>query len=292
MNTAPAAPEITVRPLISVEDCKNFQEIQHRVWVGEPDTEIVPVHVLVTQAQNGGMLLGAFAEDGPASSGRMVGIAFGWPGLAEEGNAVKTKFCSHMVGVLQHWHGRGVGLRLKLAQRQILLDQGITDWVTWTYDPLQRINGAFNIHRLGALCSTYKRNQYGEMQDHLNAGMPSDRFQVDWYLRSERVENALAAQQEPVDWMASHLTILPTRRVGPSIHVNAPVAPNLTFDGQPIAVPVPESVASIRVEAGLLLEWRYFLRETAESCFSAGYQVVDCTLLPDHGWHYIFQPKE
>ena len=40
-------------------------------------------------------------------------------------------------------------LQLKLAQRQAILDQGLTDWVTWTYDPLYRRNAVFNIHRSG-----------------------------------------------------------------------------------------------------------------------------------------------
>ncbi|MCB0113764.1 MAG: hypothetical protein KDD84_06730 [Caldilineaceae bacterium] len=285
-----AKAEITIRKLITVEECQHFQELQHRVWVGEPDTEIVPIHVLITQAQNGGMLLGAFAADGPESHGGMVGIAFGWPGFGQVDGAPALKFCSHMVGVLPPWHGRGVGLKLKLAQRRILLEEGQTDWVTWTYDPLQRVNAAFNLHRLGAVCSTYKRNQYGEMQDHLNAGMPSDRFQVDWYLRSRRVENAVSAQPTHQDWTTGPLAVLPVHPV--SNHVIAPVQAEIEFDGRPIAVPIPDSVASVRVESGLLLEWRHYLREAAESCFAAGYQVVDCVHLPDRGWRYIFVPKE
>ena len=84
-----------------------------------------------------------------------------------------------MAGVLPAWQGQGLGLALKLAQRQAILEQGLTDWVTWTYDPLQRTNAVFNIHRLGAVCNTYKANWYGEMRDGLNAGTPSDRCQVD-----------------------------------------------------------------------------------------------------------------
>lgn len=284
-----AKPDIAIRTLLTVEECQHFQELQHRVWVGEPDTEIVPIHVLITQAQNGGMVLGAYAEDGPESSGGMVGIAFGWPAFGKVEGKPQLKFCSHMVGVLPHWHGRGVGLKLKLAQRQILLEEGQTDWVTWTYDPLQRVNAAFNLHRLGAVCSTYKRNQYGEMHDHLNAGMPTDRFQVDWYIRSEQVENAVSPQPRSVDWAAAQPTVLPIRPVNHL--VNAPVETRLNFDGQPIAVPIPDSVASVRVEGGLLLEWRYYLREMAESCFAAGYQAVDCVHLGDWGWRYMFVPK-
>ena len=40
------------------------------------------------------------------------------------------------MGVAPGYQGRGVGYRLKLAQREAVLDQGI-DLITWTYDPLE-----------------------------------------------------------------------------------------------------------------------------------------------------------
>lgn len=290
MSTQPSYSPITIRPLTSVEDCYHFQETQHRVWVGEGDREIVPIHVLITQSKNGGMLLGAFADDGPEATGGMVGIAFGWPGFARVEGSHRLKFCSHMLGVLPTWHGRGVGLRLKLAQRDSLLAEGLTDWMTWTYDPLQRVNAVFNIHRLGATCTTYIRNLYGEMQDHLNAGMPSDRFQVDWFLCSPRVESALSAQPPQVDWMTVPLQILPSRRLSVGSHLYAPVDSRLTLDGRALAVPLPNSVASLRVENSLLMDWRLFLRHTIEDALGAGYTVVDCVELSQRGWHYILTP--
>jgi predicted GNAT superfamily acetyltransferase len=281
---------ITIRPLRSFEDCYHFQETQHRVWAGEPDREIVPIHVLITQIKNGGMVWGAFAPDGPEATGGMVGLAFGWPGLAQVEGRQQIKFCSHMLGVLPSWQGRGVGLRLKLAQRDYLLAEGLTDWMTWTYDPLQRVNAAFNIHRLGATCATYIRNLYGEMQDHLNAGMPSDRFQVDWRVCSERVESALSAQPPQVDWTTIPLQILPSRRLNVGSHVYAPVDSRLSLDGRALAVPLPHSVASLRVEGSLLMDWRLFLRHAIEESLTAGYTVVDCVELRDRGWYYILTP--
>lgn len=289
--TAQSSP-IIIRPLSSVEDCHHFQETQHRVWVGEPDREIVPIHVLITQIKNGGMVLGAFAADGPEATGGMVGMAFGWPGFAGADGGQRLKFCSHMLGVLPSWQGKGVGLRLKLAQRDYLLAAGLTDWMTWTYDPLQRVNAVFNIRRLGATCATYIRNLYGEMQDHLNAGMPSDRFQVDWHLCSERVESALSAQPLQVDWTTVPLQILPSRRLNVGSHLYAPADPRLSLDGRAVAVPLPHSVASLRVESGLLMDWRLFLRHTIEESLAAGYLVVDCVDLRDRGWHYILTPTD
>ncbi|NJN84274.1 MAG: hypothetical protein HC802_19660, partial [Caldilineaceae bacterium] len=136
-------------------------------------------------------------------TGGMVGAAFWWLGVGVErvdqaaspNPLLKLKACSHMLGVLPEWQGQRVGLRLKLAQREAVLRQGLTDWVTWTYDPLYRPNGVFNIHRLGATCNTYARNVYGELQDDLNRGVPSDRCQVDWRLNSPHVLHDIDARR-------------------------------------------------------------------------------------------------
>jgi hypothetical protein len=69
--------------------------------------------------------------------------------------------------------------------------QGL-ELITWTYDPLLSRNAHINISRLGAVCKTYLRSEYGDMQDGLNAGLPSDRFKVDWWLRSNRVKRRLS----------------------------------------------------------------------------------------------------
>ncbi len=284
--------EITIRPLYSVQECEHFQAVQRQVWGSEGEVDVVPVHVLVTHAKNGGMLLGAFAPDGPTQTGGMVGLAFGWPAFVHVGGQPTLKFCSHMLGVLPRWHSQGIGVRLKLAQRERLLAEGLTDWMTWTYDPLQRVNAVLNIHRLGATCTTYIVDAYGTMDDEFNAAMPSDRFQVDWQMASDRVAYALAADQQPVDWAAHSLQILPTRPLHFGSSLRQPVEAQIVVDERPLAVPLPDGVASLRVEPGLLMAWRLYLRQVMQQSFAAGYQVVDCVALPDSGWHYLLVQRQ
>ncbi|MEX1019257.1 MAG: hypothetical protein WDZ49_06340 [Litorilinea sp.] len=285
---------IEIRPVVNVEGCKNFQELERWVW-GTDDLDVVPIHVLITALKNGGGLLGAYAEDGPDATGRMVGAAFWWLGAgmdprapaADAGRGTgKLKACSHMVGVLPDWQGRHVGLRLKLAQRQAILEQGLTDWVTWTYDPLYRRNGVFNLHRLGATCSTYFRNVYGELNDDLNRGAPSDRCQVDWWIDSEHVARDLQPMRPQPAWQAANLQLLPVRENGRGLvePVDAPVAP----DGRPLAVPIPPEIGVIRqADPALGLAWRFALRAALETGFGAGYTLVDCVHLEGQGWRYI-----
>lgn len=271
------SPAITIRPLSGVDDALHLQSVHAQIWGIVPE-DIVPIHVIVTLAANGGMVLGAYDPAGPAESGGMVGFVLGWLGTTRTG---AVKHVSHIAGVLPAWRGRDIGLSLKLAQRDFVLAQGLTTHVTWTYDPLQRVNGAFNIHRLGAVCTTYKVNVYGTMTDELNKGMPSDRFQVDWHLESERVIHAVTQGRVPSAWEPSRLHRLPA--ADPS---HTPAPPD---DGAPIAVPLPASVSALqRDDRDLLLAWRLYLRTAMQQAFAAGYAVVDCADLAEgHGWHYI-----
>lgn len=289
---------VALRLVKSIEGVEHFVELQRLVWGSDP-LDIVPNHVTVTVFKNGGALLGAYADDGPPTTGGMVGAAFWWLGVAPvtgAGGATvhKLKICSHMAGVLPGWQGRRIGLLLKLKQRELVLEQGLTDWVTWTYDPLQRVNAVLNLHRLGATCNSYFRNVYGTMHDALNAGSPSDRFQVDWHLNSERVLRAATALSEaptnrytlapgeiPPDWQ-----VLPTT---PGRHgLSWPVEVEPPLAGEPLAVPIPDDINLVRrIDRELGLAWRLYTRTVFEAAFASGYVAVDCVHLADKGWHYL-----
>jgi predicted GNAT superfamily acetyltransferase len=280
---------ITIRSIHDVTDCYHFQELERLVWGSEP-TDIVPVHVLITAIHNGGMILGAYDDEGPFSTGGMVGATFWWLGIGADpaqppGSPPRLKACSHMLGIVPEWQGRGIGLRLKLAQRQAVLEQGLTDWITWTYDPLFRVNGVFNIHRLGATCSTYLHNLYGVLSDGLNAGVPSDRCQVDWRLNSPHVLHDISTRRQAQPWDLSAAHILPVQA---GYGFPRPIEQPLELDGRPLAVPIPEDILRIRRADGeLSMAWRLYMRHILERAFAAGYTMVDCIHTPETGWRYI-----
>ncbi len=116
---------------------------------------------------------------------------------AEAPATVKLKHCSHQLGVLPEWQSRGVGYALKVAQREAVLNQGVR-LITWTYDPLESKNARLNIAKLGAVCNTYIRDYYGELRDDLNRGLATDRFQVDWWIASRRIETRLTRNRPPL----------------------------------------------------------------------------------------------
>ncbi|MEZ4862348.1 MAG: hypothetical protein R3C14_13615 [Caldilineaceae bacterium] len=276
--------------LKTFEGCALFQELVRRVWGGDED-DTIPMHVLVTIAKSGGGVLGAFAADGPPEIQGMVGAALWWIGTDKPKGQSKPilKISSHMAGVLPEWQSKGVGAQLKLAQRDYVLQQGLTEWITWTYDPLYRPNGVFNIHRLGATCNTYYRNLYGELNDDLNRGTPSDRCQVDWWLRSERVLAAVEGKGSRAD--SSSVDLASLHRLSTAAAPNGfrqPGAVTVPATGAPLAVPIPDDIGAIRrTDPALGHAWRLYIREIFEAAFAKGYIMVDCVNLAEHGWHYI-----
>jgi predicted GNAT superfamily acetyltransferase len=268
---------IDIRFAESLEDFRWMEALQRQVWSGDL---IVPLPMLTVVAHNGGVALGAW--DGEA----MVGFVFGFIGTddaawyaaeAHRPAMTRLKHCSHMLAVLPEYRDRGVGFKLKLAQRDVVLKQGIR-LITWTFDPLESRNAHLNIARLGTVCNTYKRQVYGAMTDPLNAGLPSDRFQVDWWITSQRVKQRLGGERPGLSlqsFTAAHVPILnPT---APNAAGLPQMIENITEPfGALGLVEIPSDFQSLKAaDLGLAREWKARIRSIFESAFEVGYIVTD-----------------
>jgi predicted GNAT superfamily acetyltransferase len=100
---------------------------------------------------------------------------------------------SHVMAVAKDYQNKGVGARLKWAQRQRALGEGRT-YIKWTWDPMQSRNAHFNLNRLGATVDTYADNFYGIE----SRGLPGDRLFATWTLNSPRVAALAAGAAAPV----------------------------------------------------------------------------------------------
>ena len=266
-------PAITIAPLQTVEQYQTYEELQQIIWQSDP-VEVVPAHLLIALQRHGGLVLGAFAN------GRMIGCLLGFPGRGAPDNPAATgphwQHCSHLVGVLPEWQGRGVGYRLKLAQRAWVLAQGV-ELVTWTYDPLEAANGTLNLGKLGAVCRCYLRNFYGEMAEELNAGLPSDRFEVAWWVAGERVRERVDrgwARPQWRDVLAQGATILNPGRVRTDGWVEP--GPVQLPDGEWVLIEIPARIQALKAASlELALSWRLGVRGACESAFDAGYTACD-----------------
>ena len=270
---------LEIRPVQTHDEYLAVEQIQREVW-GDDDVMVVPNHMLITAQKNGGLLLGAFEVLPETGQEQLVGFVFGFVGLAPSAGSGQAphgqvKHCSHMAGVLPAYQNQNVGYRLKLAQREYVLAQGM-DLITWTFDPLESRNARLNFHKLGATCRTYLRNLYGDMHDELNAGLPSDRFQVDWYIASAHVVSCLHGDQ--IGPSLSGLQAEGVQALNRPLPGDLPRPPQATLPiaGDRLLVHIPAHIQAIKAaDLGLALAWREHTRVLFEAAFAAGYTVVD-----------------
>ena len=59
-------------------------------------------------------------------------------------------------------------------------------------------------------------------------------------------------------------------------------------DGRVLALPLPAEMDVVRRrDAGLGMAWRMYMRAALEGAFAAGYTIVDCVEMGEHGWRYV-----
>jgi predicted GNAT superfamily acetyltransferase len=266
-------PSPVIKLLDTPEEMTTVEELQRAVWPGS-ETDVVPAHMLITAVHNGGIVAGAFVEE------QMIGFVFGFPGLESTPDGPRPKHCSHMMGIHPSYRDSGIGFALKRAQWQMVRHQGL-DHVTWTYDPLLSRNAYLNISKLGAVCNTYRRSEYGDMRDGLNAGLPSDRFQVDWWINTRRVERRLSKrprrplQLDDFSKAAVHplYTPLASSDAGGWMRPPEHFSP---LEGNILLAEIPSDFNALKdADFSLARDWRFFSREVFESAFTAGYIVTD-----------------
>jgi predicted GNAT superfamily acetyltransferase len=272
------------------DEMEAVEGLQRLVWAGA-ETDVVPAHMLLAAIHNGGLLIGAF--EGASS---LVGFVFGFPGLYSTPDGPRPKHCSHLLAVHPDTRSRGLGFALKRAQWQMVRHQGL-DRITWTYDPLLSRNAYLNIARLGAVCSTYLRDEYGSMRDEMNQGLPSDRFQVDWWVNSKRVIRRLSKrprlQLDLAHFLAAGVKIInPSHTDGTSwprpgsvieLEVSAETLDEeVAGVKEPLAlIEIPADFLALKAaEPALSVEWRSHTRALFEDLFQRGYLVTDFIHLP------------
>jgi predicted GNAT superfamily acetyltransferase len=180
------AEDVRIRRAASRADCDSCVLLQRAVW-GLSDLEITSAIQLIATTHAGGLLHVAESPEGQA-----VGFAYAFPAVRDGVGHLH----SDMLAVLPEYQKRGVGVRLKWAQREDALARGI-DLITWTYDPLQARNAHLNLRRLGAEASEFLENFYGITTSALHHGLPTDRLLVRWALNSERVRRIASEGERP-----------------------------------------------------------------------------------------------
>lgn len=187
--------EISIRQIESFSELRAVEELQKEVW-GIPDLDVVPLTHLIAAKAAGGVLLGAFDDQ------TLVGFVYGF--VAEEDGEMAHH--SHMLAVKHAYRNFNLGYKLKLAQREEVLAQGI-NLITWTFDPLQSLNAYFNFTKLGVISDRYVINFYGEEAASFLHQTGTDRFWVKWLLTSDRVVERLNSTKAVLENTSDKLLI-------------------------------------------------------------------------------------
>ena len=239
---------VRVRTLDDPNDLPLAVRIFDEVWPLESGGNNVMTNLLRALVHSGGYA--SVAVD--AASDEVVGAALAVVGRHQQTpgdphSPWHIHLHSHMAGVVERYRNRSIGTAIKLHQRAWALSMKI-DTIVWSFDPLVRRNAWLNLHKLGTEVRGYEPNFYGDMDDAINAGDPSDRVFAWWILDSDR---ATTAAREPL----------------PIIEVESGDDARL--------IPTPEDVVALRrTSPHAALEWRLRVRADFLAAFEEGYDVI------------------
>lgn len=259
MPNATEKPTIVLREVAGEAELRAVEELQKEVW-GIPDLDVVPLTHLVAAKAAGGVLLGAFDRE------ILIGFVYGF--VSHEQGTVAHH--SHMLAVKPVYRNFNLGYKLKLAQRERVLAQGITV-MTWTFDPLQSLNAHFNFNKLGVISDRYFINFYGADAASFLHRNGTDRLWVQWLLTSRRVSGRLEGT----------VSALELEKVIPLVQLGIDDSPrrnDLTegLSHEQALIEIPADINALERRSGeLTIEWRESTRWAFTEAIAAGYLVTD-----------------
>lgn len=245
---------VDIRILRAAAELEAVVDVEIAVW-GLLPRDAVPSALLHVLALRGGLVLGAYDGD------QIIGVLVSLPAHDDDGEWI---LWSHMTGVHAAYQGQGIGAALKRFQREWALGYGYRK-IRWTVDPMQRGNARFNFHLLGAdaamIARVYHVHFYGDMDDDINRGIPSDRIEAEWLIDQPSTHVALPADAP---------SLLHEGDAG------QPVSSGATWDAPAYRVAVPRSLTALRANAPEnVLAWRLAIRDALQAAFAHGYAITD-----------------
>ncbi|MCM3080635.1 GNAT family N-acetyltransferase [Brevibacillus invocatus] len=250
---------ISYRKLETLHQLEEVSQLDALIWEANP----IPTHQTLTAVKNGGLCIGAFHNE------KMIGFVYGFAGYVEK----EVYLCSHMMGIHPAYQNQGIGYRLKMKQAEEAKILGYHT-IRWTYDPLEMRNGFLNISKLGAICSEYIENCYGDMNDRFNQGLPSDRFHVEWFIDSpyQHQRYYLFAGQtiQKQALLAEWEVVADLPRITRKKTIDEQLPSEAYF------IPIPSRFQEIKKQdISLAKEWRSQTREIFQHSFQLGWTVAN-----------------
>ncbi len=273
---------IRIRAASSRADIETCVTLQRAIW-GLSDLEITSTLQLIATLHAGGLLHLAETPDG-----NTIGFTYAFPAI--RGGVAHLH--SDMLAVVPGHQERGVGGRLKWAQREDALRAGVS-LITWTFDPLQARNANLNLHRLGALGMEFLEDFFGVTSSSLDHRLPTDRLLVYWNLRSPRVA---ALSERPQTNLVVPAPPLP-RINEVKWQAGWPVSsePVLELSAPELLLEIPPDWNVLAASAPRVAEgWQSRVKRAFQSYLGRGYIAADFALTEEGGRRrplYILKKK-
>ena len=242
---------VTFRILRTLDELAATEQMQ-RDCLGLADVDLLAGSVLVSCAETGGDVFGAFLDGEPEPAG----ICIGYGGYVNR----RPRVLSEVLAVRPGLRQLGLGAELKKLQAAVALERGFVE-IVWTVDPLRAGNARLNLGKLGAFCDHYEVNRYGQgFGANFYGDMPSDRLHMTWEIANPRVRDRLL-KHAPMTTLAGVEDLLNF----------SPARP----EAERALVYLPSDVDKLLAEdANAVLRWRLALRETLPLAFEAGYAIT------------------
>jgi predicted GNAT superfamily acetyltransferase len=167
-----------IRPLTELTEFGQCVDLQ-RDCFGMADIDLLPKRFFVVLSSIGGLVLGA------VDGNKVVGFLNSMPAVRDG----SSYWYSQVMAVAKDYWNSGIGMQLKLAQRDHARQRGIQR-IEWTFDPRESKNAYFNIEKLGAIVRQYYVNYYGDISSVLHSGLDSDRVVAEWWIQQPRIKPA------------------------------------------------------------------------------------------------------
>jgi chorismate synthase len=262
------------RKLEKPEEFRQVAEVERSVYGSETSGLAPPVPMQRALQDNGGLVLGAFADIYLAG---VTASTLGWDGTT-------LYHYSLLTAVRPEYQNHHLGTKLKLAQRDEVLRLGLRE-VRWVLDPLSSRGAWLQVRRLGARPDRYYPHYFGQLGDAVNQGLETDRLRVVWTLDAPEVERRVGGQYPSADedrrrWERSS-PIVETEPGDSGIRVPSAVGEP---SGSSAHLEIPFDLGLVRQhEPAALRRWRHAVRDAFRVASDLKYVVDDFAVVaPEH----------
>lgn len=279
---------LQIQPLRALEEMAPVEKLQRTYWGDEGET-LVPVHMLFSMAAHGGHVLAA--TDGDVIAGVVMGMLGADNEHSDRPAAESLYVYSKRMVVSRDYRNQGLGSRLKFAQREFVLAQGVHK-IVWTFDPMLAPNAHLNLHKLGAMSRSYREDCYG-LAVGLSPDGTSDRLYLEWMLDDPGVVARAAGEwtdKTVWDYLDDGALVVNPAQADAGRLIPGAV---LDVEADMILVQTPtDYVTLLEGQLELAKSWRAHSRDTLGERMRGGYVVRDFVLQVDdnglrHGFYVL-----